>query len=845
VLVERDEELRSLSRLASEASVLGARLVVLAGEAGAGKSRLAQEFVASLPEQWSARTVRVTRTGAGLPMLMDERPLALVLDDAHFLDPAAVDCLPGLLDGLGAEQVLLVLTFRLGFHRAGSAEMRALARLVRDPRTFELRLMPLSPGGVGEMAAAMGRYAGEDLYRRTGGNPFWAEELLREDEGIPWTVVESVLARLDALPHGARELACALAVAEEPLPAAAAAELVEDLDAVWGALLESGLAETDSATISLRHALVGEAILTRLGPTRSAQWHGRLAAVLEGAGAERDRIARHWAAGGNVERAAELARSVACSVRASGATRRAYVCFELALLRPPEDPLAAAELHEEGALTAARIGEYEAMRRWLELADRRYREAARPDRAVRMVLDPSFDYLPVRRSERIRDEPVERLLLEARHAMGEADPTTARELIDSAIDAARSREDGMALARAARMLVRSLGEFERADRLLEEAAKYPDVAAHPGRQSRLLTIRAGARVAQGHVQAGHDLVQRAVAVSRQEPEALYRVGEIALGDVLLQIGRVAEAASVWCDAAGAVPWASSIRTTAHGVLRFEEGDPSGIDSVVAGIDRLLAELDLDPLSLAAIAGHLLGTRALVEVHGGRPSDALRTVARLDALAPEPFSDVAADLAYVLARAGAALQDADALAHARRRIGEVTRLASGPGAIAAAEAVRGFFASSEGRSEEAARHFESAAELFERAPRPLLAAEVWCDAAQAAGPGASATAALTRAARIGEELGLTRVARRVTVVRERLAAQPAQLPVVLAELTPREREVVLLAAEGLSNREIGDRLYLSDGTVRNYLSTAFGKLGVARRAELGRLVAAAGAAGLAG
>jgi DNA-binding NarL/FixJ family response regulator len=59
--------------------------------------------------------------------------------------------------------------------------------------------------------------------------------------------------------------------------------------------------------------------------------------------------------------------------------------------------------------------------------------------------------------------------------------------------------------------------------------------------------------------------------------------------------------------------------------------------------------------------------------------------------------------------------------------------------------------------------------------------------------------------------------------------------VLDQLTTREREVVMLAAGGLTNRQIGDRLYLSEGTVRNYLSTAFAKLGVSRRSELGRLV----------
>ena len=83
------------------------------------------------------------------------------------------------------------------------------------------------------------------------------------------------------------------------------------------------------------------------------------------------------------------------------------------------------------------------------------------------------------------------------------------------------------------------------------------------------------------------------------------------------------------------------------------------------------------------------------------------------------------------------------------------------------------------------------------------------------------------------------------VRAELHGTPARIPAALAELTPRERDVVLLAAEGLSNRDIGRRLYLSEGTVRNYLSVAFGKLSVSRRAELGRLVASAHPAGRVG
>jgi two-component system, NarL family, response regulator DesR len=54
------------------------------------------------------------------------------------------------------------------------------------------------------------------------------------------------------------------------------------------------------------------------------------------------------------------------------------------------------------------------------------------------------------------------------------------------------------------------------------------------------------------------------------------------------------------------------------------------------------------------------------------------------------------------------------------------------------------------------------------------------------------------------------------------------------LTDREREVLRLAGEGLANAEIAARLHLSDGTVRNYLSEAIGKLGVNNRTAAARL-----------
>jgi DNA-binding CsgD family transcriptional regulator len=54
---------------------------------------------------------------------------------------------------------------------------------------------------------------------------------------------------------------------------------------------------------------------------------------------------------------------------------------------------------------------------------------------------------------------------------------------------------------------------------------------------------------------------------------------------------------------------------------------------------------------------------------------------------------------------------------------------------------------------------------------------------------------------------------------------------LAELTPQQRQIVRLASDGLTNREIGDRLFLSPRTVGSHLYRSFPKLGVADRHEL--------------
>ncbi|WP_051942930.1 response regulator [Streptacidiphilus rugosus] len=63
-----------------------------------------------------------------------------------------------------------------------------------------------------------------------------------------------------------------------------------------------------------------------------------------------------------------------------------------------------------------------------------------------------------------------------------------------------------------------------------------------------------------------------------------------------------------------------------------------------------------------------------------------------------------------------------------------------------------------------------------------------------------------------------------------ATQAPQQPDVLAELTDRERDILALIGEGLTNREIGQRLYLAEKTVKNHISRMLAKLGVERRVQ---------------
>ena len=380
---------------------------------------------------------------------------------------------------------------------------------------------------------------------------------------LPWTVLETIAHELGALPPAASELAKALAIAEAPMPAAAAARLMGGLDAAWSALHDAGLV-ADADELRLRHGLVAEAIQARMGPEERAAWHGWVAAALEGG--EADRVARHWAAAGELRRAAGFGARGRAPAGAAGATRRAFDCYALAVRDHP-----APELLEEAAQTAARLGEYEPMRAWLAAAERAYRAQGRADRAARMLLEPAFDYLPIRRSAAAREEPVERLLADAQAATRDGDPDAAGGLVAAAVAAAASATT------AWRWPARRGSSCSRSASPTAGGAAGRRPGAVGGRrrvrqESRLLTIQAWSRFTRGHAGEAIDLFRGAVLINRERPEAVVRTGEIALGDVLILTGALDEGAETLIRAAAALPEAQPLVETVEGYRRFERGE---------------------------------------------------------------------------------------------------------------------------------------------------------------------------------------------------------------------------------------------------------------------------------
>jgi predicted ATPase len=330
-LLERESALDTLGGWFAEARAGRGRLVLVAGEAGVGKTTLVNEF--ALRHRQAARVLRgacdplttprplgplsdvAPAVGGRLDRLLrDEAPrevlfpallgrlrdsrvaTVLVVEDVHWADEATLDLLRFLARRLGPAPTLVVVTYRddeLGPQHpvqllAGDLTSSALVR--------RLRLEPLSRQAVAVLAGPHG-VDPDVLHETTGGNPFFVTEILAAgQEAIPATVVDAVLARAARLSPPARQVLDAAAVVAPPVETWLLVEAAGAAPAQVDECVAAGMLQGQAGGVGFRHELARLAVERTLAPGRRAELHGRaLAALLTRPGAAPDpaRLAHH------------------------------------------------------------------------------------------------------------------------------------------------------------------------------------------------------------------------------------------------------------------------------------------------------------------------------------------------------------------------------------------------------------------------------------------------------------------------------------------------------------------------------------------------------------------------
>jgi DNA-binding CsgD family transcriptional regulator/tetratricopeptide (TPR) repeat protein len=375
VFVGRVRELEQLERALDATRSGSGTTVLVPGEAGIGKTRLASELArrardagfevllgrsldlvgTELPYQplvealrplGKARQIDGRTPGSQLAvfentltMLTDRataEPILLVLEDLHWADVSTLDLVVFLAHNVRDRPILLLATYRAD-EPSSAARMRRLADGVR--RSGSALVVELGPLGRDELTGLLAARAGaflpaavaDTILARSEGNPFFAEELLAAagtGGELPRRLRDLLLqrvTRLDGSTQGVLRLA-ATAGRDVGYPLLrATAELPEhDLRDSLRQAVEHGVLVADSgqASFRFRHALLAEAIYATILPGEREELHAQLAEEFAHSGAaEAAELAPHWAAAG---------RTVDALVASVEAAHQAEAVFGLA-----------------------------------------------------------------------------------------------------------------------------------------------------------------------------------------------------------------------------------------------------------------------------------------------------------------------------------------------------------------------------------------------------------------------------------------------------------------------------------------------------------------------------------
>jgi DNA-binding CsgD family transcriptional regulator len=839
--------------------------VVIAGAAGVGKSRLTREITDRADERgWSTNMIVGLKAASSIPFgaiapLLDEpvqdaspveilaqarRALTpagggptrlLAVDDAQRLDPSTATLVHQVVVEGICRTVLTV--------RTGEPAPYAIEELWTSGLAEWRELEGLSGAQTGELLATVlgGPVDGATrhrLWEASGGNVLYLHELvlgafstgaLREDGGIwrlrgsaaiPPRLIELIERRLDNLAPDARAGLDVLAFAERiDLHQVSKLVDIDTLERLENEGLVEVIEEGGTPLIVLAHPLYGEAVRATMPVLRQRRVCATLADVVEAAGMPRL---------GDVVRVATWRLDAGQVVDAdllSTAAHRAYKGNDYALA----DRLANAARAAGSGVRAGLVLARSAMRAG------RHQEAA--DILAELAAEATTD------KERVAVADTRVLVLglylgRARDAVAVLDETIAEvrqtELVDQvrasvvnvlareprpldAVEAARpllDRPDSPLFWRAAGSASIALAVCGRLEDAIAVGRRGYEAHARLGVAVGVLPEvqfigQLHALLSSGKPQQAADLATKgydaAVAVQDSEFQADFAMHA---GLICVHEGRLAAAGRHFREAAAVCREINEIailRWTLGGVALAAGMRSARADSAAAVAE--LATLAPSPRQMHELELVERG-RAWMAACNGEKSEAIAVLRAAAARAADTDQVVVeALLRHDVARLG----DPRAEQH---RLAELGALIDGEFIPALAEHARALASGS-------AASLEAAANRLAEFGAALIAYEAALDAAAA-----WRTEGFGRRAAACDELG-----RRLAAQCEGVRSPAARSEAGFVALTIREHEVAALAANGLSSREIADKLYVSHRTVENHLQRIYDKLGVSNRNQL--------------
>ncbi len=789
---------------------------------------------------------------AFLNLVAAKRLTVLTLEDLHWSDPSTLEFLAFLAPRIASSRLLVVATYRSDELEARATLFETVSRLVRESNVRDLRLEPFGHADLRELIDATLDANGEladnvkrDVERRSEGNPFFAEELLknalawRDERTLPLSIRASIVERLSLLSDDDRALlalAAALGYRFDPKLLALVGE--REVEAVLPTLRRARDLniltedEGDRVRYRFRHALTRQTIYDGMLAFDARRLHERILSALEHLGDEDDHLeelAYHAAEARVAEKALaynERAGERALAVRA---LVEATTFFEAAL--------------------AYAVGE-EDRARILERIGSGFQQQGQLRRGVD-AFERAFE-IRRRRGEFDAAAGLFTSIVGDRSNLGDGDTVHAAERFVDEYGARLSREPRDRLLALSGRLASAWYDFDATRRLLSKTSAPAELA--PGARQNYYIARLNEHAAAGDARAWSAVADDLFAfVSELTPYlatiALFAVGQT--GTYVSENERVeraferADAILAEGDFGGIAAFGAAAKA-AYLVLRGKLGAARALTDValsrpevfVAQViaarfgpylalalgDERLAERTLqDDVVRDAREGSVIGESPLVLAARARWLFARGRVAEARAdvrLALSGAHPTLPQMGLVAVEAAEVLD----LAELVRLDALIDGWATVPdrGRHAAAALVRAIVAGRRGNRDVAVAFASEAAARYREIGWPLYEAR-----------------ALECAGRIEEAADLYGRCGAVADVARFAQLRPTPAPVEgsgLSALSPREREVALLVTDGLTNTAIGARLSLAEKTIEKYLSAIFVKLGVRSRAQIAAVVA---------